>query len=198
MTEKAATPTTLALGLLALFAIATLMAFAPQRPSSPDGDTQRFYLGFDRNIYPGDDALPALRKTFLFSSFWLSAPPGEQTNTWHGKRETLLKNGFGFVVLYRGREEKELKSLADASNKGQSDAHATIEAAEREGFGPQTIIYLDIEEGGRLSPAYHRYLNQWLGQLTPLHFQGGFYCSGIPVKEDQGKPSRLAKTFLTT
>ena len=55
------------------------------------------YLGFDRNIYPGDDALPILRRTFSFASYWLSSPPGEKTNTWFGKRELLRKHGFGFV-----------------------------------------------------------------------------------------------------
>ena len=38
---------------------------APQSSES----THRSYLGFDRNIYPGDDALPILRKTFAFSSY---------------------------------------------------------------------------------------------------------------------------------
>ncbi len=36
------------------------------------------YLGFDRNDYPGDGNLPALRKSFAFTGFWLNNPPGEQ------------------------------------------------------------------------------------------------------------------------
>ncbi len=146
-----------------------------------------FYLGFDRNTYPGDDALPILRKTFSFASYWLSPPPGEKTNTWSGKRELLRKHGFGFVVLFRGREEKDLKSIDDAAAKGELDARATVEAAQQEGFSPQTIVYLDIEEGGRLSAKYHKYIIEWLWHVSPFYFQGGFYCSGIPVKEDKGK-----------
>lgn len=146
----------------------------------------RSYLGFDRNIYPGDDALPILRKTFSFASYWLSPPPGETTNTWSGKREVLMKNGFGFVVLFRGREESDLKSVADAADKGEADAAATVGAAQREGFSSQTIIYLDIEEGGRLSPKFHKYFLSWLSQVT-RSFRGGFYCSTIPVNEGGGK-----------
>ncbi len=146
--------------------------------------SERFYLGFDRNIYPGDAALPILRKTFSFSSYWLNPPPGEKANTWTGKRELLRKHGFGFLVLFRGREGKDLKSGEDASAKGQEDAQATIESGQREGFGSQTIIYLDIEQGGRLSPNYHAYIIGWLWHLTPS-FRGGFYCSGIPVKEEK-------------
>src|ERR1700759_5268198 len=29
------------------------------------------FLGFDRNIYPGDDAMPILRKTFSYAGFWV-------------------------------------------------------------------------------------------------------------------------------
>ncbi|HEY6946920.1 MAG TPA: hypothetical protein VI431_17410 [Candidatus Acidoferrum sp.] len=181
----------------ALVAVAMLFAFGGQiRPSAVSPTPERSYLGFDRNIYPGDAALPVLRKTFAFSSFWLSPPPGEKTNTWSGKREILRKNDFGFVVLFRGREEKELKSLEDASAKGEEDARTTVEAAQREGFSSQTIIYLDIEEGGRLSRNYHRYIIQWLWNVSPFYFQGGFYCSGIPVKEGKGKTITTCEDIL--
>ena len=153
---------------------------------SPRAAAAQTYLGFDRNEYPGDDALPILRKTFSFASYWLSPPPGETTNTWSGKRDLLRKNGFGFVVLFRGRKEKDLKSPEDAVSKGEEDARATVDAGQREGFSPQTIVYLDIEEGGRLSPNYHRYIVGWLWHLTP-DFRGGFYCSAIPVKEGREK-----------
>ncbi len=34
--------------------------------------------------------------------------------------------------------------------------------AQNEGFPRGTIIFLDIEEGGRLTPAYHAYLTDWV------------------------------------
>jgi hypothetical protein len=172
------------LSLSALTFSSALFLTSPNPQAAPEHS--RSYLGFDRNVYPGDAALPVLRKTFAFTSYWLSRPPGEKTNTWSGKRELLRKDGFGFVVLFRGREEKGLKSMEDASTKGEEDARVTVEAAKREGFGPQTIIYLDIEEGGRLSPEYHKYIIRWLWNVTPA-FRGGFYCSGIPVMEGKGK-----------
>src|SRR6266851_5225777 len=75
------------------------------------------YLGFDRNIYPGDDAIPILRKTFAYSGYWISPPPGEKINTWAGKRQLLQSQGFGFMVLFRGRESRELKTPAQAAQK---------------------------------------------------------------------------------
>ncbi len=176
---------------LVLLSIAVLLPFRTrslgmQKMASA---ADRSYLGFDRNIYPGDAALPVLRKTFAFTSYWLGPPPGEKTNTWHGKRELLRSQGFGFLVLYRGPESRELDRVKDPRQKGQDDSTAAADAAEQEGFPPMSIIFLDIEEGGRLSPAYHAYIHGWLWNLRSTqgrNYQGGFYCSGMPVKEGKG------------
>jgi len=160
----------------ALFITPVLLKAAP-KPS-------RSYLGFDRNVYPGDPALPVLRKTFAFASYWLSPPPGEKLNTWKGKRELLASHGFGFLVLYRGPDNSELETETDAARKGTQDANAAVAAAKEEGFAPGTIIFLDIEEGGRLSPTYHKYVGVWSEELKRAGFRAGVYCSGIPVKEE--------------
>lgn len=171
--------------------ILLLVAAFIANPASTQQETApRSYLGFDRNIYPGDAALAVLRKTFAFSGYWLSPPPGEKTNTWSGKRALLRSGGFGFLVLYRGPESRELEKVKDPRQKGEDDSTAAADAAEREGFPPMTIIFLDIEEGGRLSPAYHAYIHGWLWNLRSTNgrnYQGGFYCSGIPVEEGKGK-----------
>ena len=144
---------------------------------------QTAYLGFDRNLYPGDAAFATLRKTFTFTGYWLNSPPGEKTNPWIGKRDFLRNSGFGFLVLFRGRDSHEFKKDADGPAKGTLDADATVVAAKREGFPASTIIFLDIEEGGRLSATYHAYLHAWLDGLTRSGYRAGVYCSGMPVKE---------------
>jgi hypothetical protein len=145
---------------------------------------EHFYLGFDRNQYPGDAALPILRKTFAFSSYWLGPPPGEKTNTWLGKRELLRSQGFGFLVLYRGRDSNELKNEPTAKRLGSEDATAAVATAKSEGFSTGAIIFLDIEEGGRLPATYHGYLRVWFEELARAGYRAGVYCSGIPVKEE--------------
>jgi hypothetical protein len=144
------------------------------------------YLGFDRNIYPGDSSLPILRKNFAFTSYWLSLPPGEKVNTWKGKRELLLSHGFGFLILYRGPESRELKSEAAARRMGFQDAKNAAAAAKSEGFASGAIIFLDIEEGGRLPANYHAYLAAWSEELTRVGYHPGVYCSGMPVQEGLG------------
>jgi Domain of unknown function (DUF1906) len=176
--------------LLALFAIAPLSILAASCTSSSQSTLHQSlsttYLGFDRNIYPGDDALPILRKTFAFSGYWLSPPPGEKVNTWAGKRELLRSQGFGFAVLYRGRESREFKTDAQAKQKGALDARDTVASAKAEGFASSTVIFLDIEEGGRLTHAYHTYLRTWAQELTHAGYRPGAYCSAIAVNEGQG------------
>jgi hypothetical protein len=183
---------TLCLFIGCLFIGATVLSFsfspaATPFPTQSSGSNRRFYLGFDCNTYPGDDALPLLRKTFSFTGYWLSPPPGEKANTWLGKRQLLRSQGFGFLILYRGPESTELDRVKGPELAGKVDAQAAAEAAEREGFRRGSIIFLDIEEGGRLPPTYHAYIHGWSSNLLAIHggsYQAGFYCSGIPVKED--------------
>jgi Domain of unknown function (DUF1906) len=147
------------------------------------------YLGFDANEYPGDNALAGLRRTFTFSGYWLNPPPGTKTNSWAGKRAELLKHKFGLLLLFNGRLSKELEPPVNPSDLGAHDADAAVAAARREGFSPGvfTIIYLDIEEGGRMYPVQIKYIQGWIGRVASGGFSAGVYCSGIEVKEGGGQ-----------
>jgi hypothetical protein len=144
------------------------------------------YNGFDRDLYPGDAAFSTLQKTFSFTGYWLSPPPTEKITTWTGKRDFLRKAGFGFLVLFRGRLSHEFKKDSDGPAKGSLDAQAAVAAAKKEGFPASTIIFLDIEEGGRLSATYHAYLHAWFDELERAGYRAGVYCSGMPAKESGG------------
>ncbi len=146
-------------------------------PSSAQDPTP--YLGFDRNDYPGDASLQLLHRTFSYAGYWLNNPPGESTNGWDGKRQTLESVGFGFLVLFNGRLYKELKRNPAAL--GRSDGHTATAGTRREGFPLHTVIFLDIEEGGRMLPEQKAYIYAWIDAVTAAGFRAGVYCSGIPV-----------------
>ncbi len=168
---------------------------APQPPAHPqprsvnqaDAASPRTYLGFDANEYPGDAALPALRKTFTFAGYWLNVPPGAKTNPWSGHRATLLQNGFGFLVLFNGRTESQLQPPVVPAQLGSTDAELAIQAARREGFPAHTIIYLDQEEGGRMLPVQIDYLYSWIQRVNSSEFNAGVYCSGMKAKEGKAQ-----------
>jgi hypothetical protein len=169
---------------LLLSASAALLALPDRTNTKPVPSS---YLGLDLNEYPGDDGLPVLRKTFSFTSYWLSPPPGDKQTDWLGKRALLKSQGFGFVVLYNGRMTRNLKSSADAKQKGALDAQNAAKLARQEGFSAGTIIFLDVEEGGRLSDAYHDYVIAWIDTLARENFRGGAYCSGVRLPDGPGR-----------
>jgi glycoside hydrolase-like protein len=144
-------------------------------------------LGFDTNDYPGDSLLPQLRRTFSFAGYWLNSPPGAKSNTWLGKRETLDRHGFGFLILFNGRTYSQLKTPNRPNALGARDARAAVETALREGFPKNAIIFLDQEEGGRLLPDQNTYLFAWIDAVISAGFRAGVYCSGIPATEGHGQ-----------
>jgi hypothetical protein len=148
-------------------------------------------IGFDSNDYPGDDALPALRRHFAFAGYWLTSPPGEHENSWLGKRDVLMRNDFGFLVLANGKLDAEIRkakrSGTPPSALGAKDAAAAIAAAQREHFPSHTIIFLDQEEGGRLNADQSAYLLAWTEKIAKSDYLPGVYASGQPVDDAPGK-----------
>lgn len=180
--------------ILAVICLAPLFfaAHPPLRPPSQSADQtqtppQRTYLGFDANEYPGDAALPALRKTFSFAGYWLNAPPGAKTNSWTGHRAAMLENRFGFLVLFNGRTESQLQPPVVPAQLGSADADLAIQTARSEGFPAHTIIYLDQEEGGRMLPVQIDYLYSWIQRVNSSGYSAGVYCSGMKAKEGKGR-----------
>jgi hypothetical protein len=169
--------------LLCGFAAPSKRVVPARQSTSPAPADSRAYLGFDRNSYPGDAALTTLRKTFFFTGFWLNNPPGENSDSWRGKREILNSNGFGFLLLFTGRLYKDLKSVALAKSIGTRDAASAVAAAKREGFLSGAIIFLDQEQGGHMLPEQRAYLHAWIDGIIAAGFRAGIYCSGIPATE---------------
>ena len=177
--------------------VALAAAALAQQPSvpGPSPDPARAFLGFDRNDYPGDAALPELRKHFDFTGYWLTNPPGAVHNSWLGKRDLLVREGFGFLIVANGRLDAELTRAAKRGNSpaalGRQDAAEAVATAQREGFPAGAILFLDQEEGGRLLPEQAAYLFAWTEAVARSAYLPGVYASGEPVpdgKDPDGKP----------
>jgi hypothetical protein len=170
----------LKLALLALslvtFCSASLRAQNP--PAHPAAPAPQNYVGFDANDYPGDAQLPTLRKQFAFTGYWLTNP----------------RNGFGFLVVADGRLDKEIlksqKSGKSPAMLARQDAAAAVAAAQREGFPPGTILFLDQEEGGRMLPEQAEYLLGWTESVAATAYRPGVYASGKPVTDGKGRDGK--------
>jgi hypothetical protein len=163
------------------------MVLVPSRGEQEPRSGNPAYLGFDANDYPGDSVLPELRKTFAFAGFWLNNPPGANSNSWVGHRAAIAQQDFGFLVLFNGRLERELKSESNARALGAGDARAAAAAAQHEGFVTRTVIFLDQEEGGSMDAAQLAYLLAWFDGIAGSGFRPGIYCSGMPANEGHGE-----------
>jgi hypothetical protein len=175
---------------LVLLTLATLTC-AQQPALHRTSATGNTYVGFDSNDYPGDSALPGLRRHFTFAGYWLTNPPGARQNSWTGKREALLRNDFGFLVLANGRLEAEIgkakRSGTSPAALGEQDAADAVAAARREHFPPRTILFLDQEEGGRLTDDQSAYLLGWTEAVAHSDYLPGVYASGQAVGDGPGK-----------
>jgi len=148
----------------------------------------RGLIGFDKNAYPGDGLLPTLRRSFAYAGFWLNDPPGMNANPWAGKRAVVRAAGFGFLILFNGRLDAQLKGK-DAGALGREDGMAAAKAAEREGFPRGAVIFLDQEEGGALLGEQAAYVGDWIAGVERLRYRAGVYCSGIRVAAGKGQMS---------
>ena len=162
----------------------------PQEKRSAAG-----YVGFDRNEYPGDNTMSAMRKTFTFTGYWLTVPPGAMFNQWKGKREILKQQGWGFLLLANGKLDAEIltsqKKGTPPAALGRADAADAVAAAKKEGFPPHSIVFLDQEEGGRLLDEQAAYLLGWTEAVAASAYRPGVYASGQRVQDDPG-------VFITT
>jgi len=175
--------------LAALALGAAACAQQNEAPKPPAAAAQN-YAGFDANEYPGDAALPELRKHFAFTGYWLTNPPGADHNPWIGKRDVLLRNGFGFLVVADGRLDREIAHVVrqgkPAAALAREDAALAVAAAQREGFPARTILFLDQEEGGRMLPEQADYLLAWTEAVAHTAYLPGVYASGQSVSDGKG------------
>ncbi len=166
-------------------------ACAQQIPQAKQNATTQNPVGFDSNDYPGDDSLPTLHQHFAFVGYWLTNPPGAHNNSWIGKRDTLLRAGFGFLVLANGKTDAEISHAKRAGTTpaalGAKDAATAVAAARREHFPTHAIIFLDQEEGGRLNANQSTYLLAWTEAVAHSGYLPGVYASDQPVDDAPGK-----------
>jgi glycoside hydrolase-like protein len=186
--------------ILRVAIFAALACCAARQSMAQTGNAPHNYAGFDANEYPGHDQLAALHQQFAFTGYWLNNPPGATSNPWAGKRGPLERAGFGFLVVFNGRLDNQILAAQKAGKSpsalARQDAAAAVAAAQREGFPPGTIIFLDQEEGGRMLPEQAAYLLGWTEALTATGYKPGVYGSGKPVPDEDENGRKITITTI--
>jgi hypothetical protein len=90
------------------------------------------HLGFDTNVYPGDNAMEAWRHSgdYEWVGYYLKAPC-HSDNSWSGTRERLVNQGWGLAVIYVGQQTwgKRLGAQnATTASAGHSSASRPVKS----------------------------------------------------------------------
>lgn len=138
------------------------------------------YKGFDISAYPGDTAMENFwnNTPFSFTGFYLGPTAGGQhpDSSWMNKKSYLQGLGYGLAVIYVGLQEGD-SSLS--YSQGQSDAQDANNLAQQAGFSKtNTVIFLDVEQGGLLSQDFINYIDGWIDYIAAnTIYMPGIYCS---------------------
>src|SRR5581483_8849784 len=92
----------------------------------------------------------------------------------------LQPMGWGFAPIYVGQQMADPKknfSTILTPAQGTIDAAEAASLATSEGFPANSVIFLDIESGGPLSPEMKAYATAWQQGLTNNNYSPGIYCS---------------------
>jgi hypothetical protein len=162
-------------------------AVAPPPPPPPAGAGP--FAGFDTSGYPGDAAMRTWKQSspYTFVGYYLKAPCHGNAG-WMGKRATLEGQGWGIILIYVGRQSQGPCSKVPPNRAiGVTDAQDALAKTASEGFGPGTIVYLDVEPMDRIPQAQIDYVNGWLSQFPDAGFRPGIYCHIKNANELRGK-----------
>jgi hypothetical protein len=153
----------------------------PQQGGPQRRDEQAaMHAGFDRLGYPGDDVMTALWQgtNLAWTGFYLAPAPSQPNTSWMTKAAFLRGLGWGLAPIYVGQQwPGGPGSHVLTAAQGATDAADAVALADTAGIGEQSVIYLDIEIGGRLPAAYLDYVQAWIDGVRGTRYRPGAYCS---------------------
>ena len=176
-------------------------------PLADEAESGR-YLGFDTHAYPGDAKMKKWKEApnapYQWVGYYLPAAPCHKDASWSGKRETLIRMGWGLAVVYVGQQSwnrtpraltpAQLARLAKrgvtcnadllSADRGATEAVDAIRTTEREGFPRGTVIFLDIERAEKMPARLRDYYKGWVATvLKDGRFRPGVYVHSHNAKD---------------
>jgi hypothetical protein len=156
-------------------------------------------LGFDTHTFPGEKTMRAWKNEpgapYSWVGYYLPSPCHKDAS-WIGKRQLLKDMGWGLAVVYVGQQTwgRKPKPITPAraaalekagstcnadllsAERGAADGADAIAVAQRDGFPPGTIIFLDIERMEDMPQAMRDYYRAWARTLlTDGRYRPGVY-----------------------
>jgi len=157
-------------------------------------------LGFDTHTFPGEKTMRAWKNApgapYSWVGFYLPSPCHKDAS-WSGKRQLLQDMGWGLAIVYVGQQtwgkspkpltpdkvDRLVKSGATCNAallgevRGVAEGNDAIAVAQREGFAPKSIVFLDIERMEKMPASMRQYYTTWARTLL----RDGRYLPGVYV-----------------
>jgi len=132
----------------------------------------KFFLGFDRNDYPGDAAMKLLRKEFSFTSYWLGNPPGEKSIPVR-KRELFARKAGALSAVSTAHFPPAPRRTTLSQARRRRRANPLLRALKKDFLRP--VIFWILKKAA--STGALRHLPQTLGLCTfRSWFRAGVYA----------------------
>lgn len=123
-------------------------------------EARRGFLGFDTNVYPGDEAMREWKTAspYEWVGYYLPAPCHKDPS-WSGKRERLEAMGWGIAVIYVGQQVwggipttpgiTYISRRVRAGGTKRSPRYRTVREARRVAIGECSAARVDAAHGTR-------------------------------------------------
>jgi hypothetical protein len=139
------------------------------------------FFGFDTSHYPGDEMMALLCREARMSwtGFYLAPAPSHGDESWMQKRAFLSSLGLGFAPVYVGQQQSGPGSHILTGAQGAIDGENATELAIEADFPAGSVLYLDIETGPPVEPAFLTYYKTWVQAVIDAGYSPGVYCSHL-------------------
>lgn len=148
--------------------------------ATPTSAVGPHFPGFDTGSFPGENVMRKwFGHPFVFTGFYLEAPchNSDRFTPYAGHRQLLKDIGWGFVILYVGRQAAGCGSDKLTRDQGLIDAADAIGKTRSEGFPQAATIFLDVERMEVTSSKMVNYMRGWIaGLLQDKSFKPGVYA----------------------
>ncbi len=137
------------------------------------------HAGFDTDIYPGPAQLAWLKAhtNLRWCGYYLAPAPSHDNTSWMGQRQVLAAQGWGMAPIFVGQQTAGPGSHDATGPQGSIDGALAARLAGKEGFPPQSAVFLDWEDGSSPGPDAQAYIGAWASAVTGSGYEPGIYCS---------------------
>ncbi|TLP52412.1 glycoside hydrolase domain-containing protein [Microbispora triticiradicis] len=139
------------------------------------------FVGFDRYGYPGDGLMQSLWNSvsdLTFVCLYLAPAPSHPNQSWMDAVPALQSMGWGLVPTYVGQQVIGNGSHTVTAEQGVADAANASTLASAAQLASGSVLYLDIENGGRMPDNQVDYVTAWIREIhSNSDYWAGVYCS---------------------